>query len=329
MKIKYSLNRYKNKRLNIKEFKERKPVLRSFPYIAYIDPTNICPLSCPLCPTGNKSSAYPKGSMSLETFKRIYDQIGQYLYQLHLYNWGEPLLNRRILDMIEYVKKKYNPEIIVSSTLSGLSMKMAEKIAQSDINLLSVSIDGATQNAYEKYRVGGNLERVLNTLKHMEEARQASGLRKPLLRWQFIPMRHNENEIESARKLAKDLGVDFRLHRVRLNICDFEKKETNQILEEREEWMPQNSEYIKLKKGKGLENGCNFLWDTVVFNWNGSIQPCCKIYNYEDVFENDLDKRFSEVWNGPAYIKAREIFNGRRAEKDFICQKCIDHKGAF
>ncbi|MEW6117186.1 MAG: radical SAM protein [Nitrospirota bacterium] len=328
-KIPYYWGRYRNRKLNRQEFKQLKSVLHSFPYIAYIDPTNICPLSCPLCPTGNRSSTHPRGLMSFDTFQKIYDQIGPYLYELHLYNWGEPFVNRALVEMIEYAKRKYDPKIIISSNLAGLSEKRARALVHPDIDLLNVSVDGATQETYGKYRVGGDLKQVLETLAIMAETKKASGLRTPVLRWQFIPMKHNEHEIETARRLAKSLGVEFRIHRVRLNISDFDKKEIEQVVKESEEWMPQNPKYVRLSNKGELENVCKFLWDRVVFNWDGSVVPCCQIYTYEDVFAKSFEVDFASIWNGSAYTKAREIFIGKRAEDNFICQKCVDNKSAF
>lgn len=329
MKITYYVDRYLNRRLNKREFKERKSVLRSYPSIAYIDPSNICPLSCPLCPTGNRSSTQSKGLMSFQTFKKIYDQIGQYLYEVHLYNWGEPLLNRNIIEMIDYAKKKYKPDIIISSNLSGLSEEWAEKIVHSQADLLNVSIDGVTQKTYEQYRVGGNLEQVLKTLTYMVNIQRTSGQKTPLIRWQFIPMKHNEHEIEEAEKTARNIGVDFRIHRVRLNICDFDKKGAPSLTEKQHDLAPKNVKYIRLEKKLGPENPCKFLWDRVVFNWDGSVLPCCKIYTANDTFADNVDSGFKNIWNGPAYRTAREIFKDNRAHDNFICQRCVDHEGSF
>jgi MoaA/NifB/PqqE/SkfB family radical SAM enzyme len=255
--------------------------------------------------------------------------VGRYLYELHLYNWGEPLLNRNLIEMVKYAKRFNDPKVIVSSNLSGMSDRWAEQVMHSGIDLLNISIDGATQRTYEKYRVGGNFDQVLGTLRYMAKIKKTSGLKKPLLRWQFIPMKHNENEIESARRLAVNAGVDFRIHRVRLNVCDFDKKDNQHISTEREDWLPGNSKYVRLEKNKGLENVCSFLWDRVVFNWDGSLVPCCKIYTREDVFAEDLGVGFMNIWNGSAYVKAREIFAGKRTDEDFICQRCVDHGGSF
>ena len=86
-----------------------------YPYLVYIDPINICTLKCPLCPTGQNSKARSRGKMSFDNFKKIIDEIGDYLYFVGLYNWGEPFLNKDIFKMIKYSKsKKIKTEIRIS-----------------------------------------------------------------------------------------------------------------------------------------------------------------------------------------------------------------------
>jgi len=318
--------RYGNKRRNREEFRKKKATLRSYPYIAYFDVTNACPLSCPLCPTGSKDNIKERGMMSFDTFKGIYDGIGPYLYELHLYNWGEPFLNKSLADMVRHAKAVYNPDVVLSTTLTKVSEEWAEEVVKSGVDMISVSIDGATQEVYEKYRVGGNIAHVLGVLKYMAGIKRACGL-KTRLRWQFIPMRHNEHEIEQARSAAKEIGVEFRTHRIRLNVKSFDEKDFEDIADENKAWLPDNPKYIRHEKNPDSLNVCRYLWSTVVFNWDGSVIPCCKIHARDDAFADSVNKGFMSVWNGPAYVRAREIFNGKPADGAFICQRCYDRKG--
>ncbi|MBI5598494.1 MAG: radical SAM protein, partial [Deltaproteobacteria bacterium] len=324
MNLRYHWERYRNLKLNRKEFRERKTHLESYPSIAYFDATNICPLSCPLCPTGQKDGGAPRGTMTMETFKRIYDEVGPYLYELHLYNWGEPLLNRGLVDMIRYAKKDYNPNIVISTTLSKIPREWALEVMRSGVDMISVSIDGATQETYGKYRVGGRFDEVIGTLSYISGVKKAEGLKKPRLRWQFIPMKHNEKEIEAARKRAAEIGVEFRTHRVRINVSSFDNKDLSSLVAENRDWLPENPKYIRYGK-KQQRPVCKYLWDRVVFNWDGSVAPCCKIYNRADSFAEAVRGDFMEIWNAASYVKAREIFNGKQADKGFVCQRCVDH----
>jgi hypothetical protein len=77
------------------------------PFHAIIDPSsNICNIACPLCPTGQRDPSRQRKLLSFEEFKRIIDEIGDYLFSVDFTNWGEPLLNKRIFDMVNYYKRK-------------------------------------------------------------------------------------------------------------------------------------------------------------------------------------------------------------------------------
>jgi len=296
------------------------------PQIAYLDVSNACPLSCPLCPTGKKESSAVKGLMKFSTFKKIFDEIGPYLYELHLYNWGEPLLNQDLPEMIRYAKSRYDVDVILSTTLMKVSKDLATELIKAKPDLISLSIDGATQEVYEKYRVGGKLDEIFATLRLMVDVKDTLGQKKPLLRWQFIPMKHNEHEIETARKMASEMGVAFRTHRVRLNVTNFDKKDFKDILEENKDWLPKDEKYIRYDDS-GAKSVCKFLWDRVIVNFDGSIAPCCKIYTKEDLFTDKYPESFQDVWNGEKYQKARAIFTGTTTDKDFVCQRCFDRDG--
>ena len=140
----------------------RRDCLISMPYRYYIDPTNLCNLRCPLCPTGRMELQRPRGRMNLEDFKRIVDQIAPYAYYVELYNWGEPFLHPQIFDMIRYASER-KISVQLSSNLNYFNEEMAEQAVASGLTRLLVSVDGATQETYEKYRCGGRLEVVLQT----------------------------------------------------------------------------------------------------------------------------------------------------------------------
>src|SRR3989338_2689484 len=76
------------------------------PYYLLIEPTNLCNLKCPMCPTGNGTMPRPRGFMTFETFKKIIDEMGDYLITVTLMNYGEPFLNQDVYKMISYANKR-------------------------------------------------------------------------------------------------------------------------------------------------------------------------------------------------------------------------------
>ena len=87
------------------------------PYEWEIDTTNICQLKCPLCHTGLGTVNRDKGIMHFDLYKQTIDQIKDYAIWLTLYSWGEPFLNKRIHDFIDYAHKN-NIATITSTNLN-------------------------------------------------------------------------------------------------------------------------------------------------------------------------------------------------------------------
>ena len=88
---------------------------------------------------------------------------------VQLFSWGEPILNKSFPEMIRYASQ--SPHKIRSTTSVNLNVltndKQIKGLLTSNLDALHVSIDGVTQEVYEKYRVGGNLETVFNNFKKL------------------------------------------------------------------------------------------------------------------------------------------------------------------
>src|SRR3989337_1283827 len=177
-----------------------------YPIELVIDPVDICNLHCPLCPTGQGRNDRSKGKMSFENFRKIIDELGAYLYRVDLHNWGEPLLNDELDKMISYAQT-HNIQVRVSSNLNVIDRMKAKKLVKSGLDVLIASIDGASQETYSQYRVGGQFDKVTSGIKLITEIKKELNTSKPSIIWQFLVMRHNEHEIVAAENMAKELDV--------------------------------------------------------------------------------------------------------------------------
>jgi len=84
----------------------------------------------------------------------------------------------------------------------------AEAYASSGLDFMTLSIDGATQGVYEKYRRKGDLEQAFRNIRSLVEAKRRLGSGTPIISWQFLAFEHNAHEIEAATAMARELGVD-------------------------------------------------------------------------------------------------------------------------
>jgi radical SAM protein with 4Fe4S-binding SPASM domain len=320
----HTLRRFINAGLNFLSQRIKSPYVFGFPESVFIEPTNICNLKCPLCPTGSGKIKRRKGFLSFENFKKIIDEIGDYIYYLTLTNYGEPFLNNDILKIISYAKSK---KIIVSILTNAqlINRFYAAGIVAEKLDTIVISLDGSCQASYEKYRIGGELYKVIEAIKLIREERERKNSELPSIHIQFIVMKHNENEIQEIKDLVKELKADKLVFK---KLCDLGGFPSH--LKDMENYIPENSDYsayriehdsIKWNTSKQDRNWCAMAWNYPAINWDGSLSPCC--FDYESFFNlgNVFESSFKNVWNSKKFISLRR--NILRDKSSIpICSKC-------
>lgn len=299
-----------------------KPIGLPFEFI--IDPSNICQLRCPLCPTGSGTSRRKKGRMSFELFKDIVNQIEDYALHIFLYNWGEPLLAPNITDFIRYAVSK-NIAVSISSNMSfPLSTRLAEDLLTSGLSTLIFSLDGASQEVYSKYRVGGDFELVARNIKILATMKKKLGLRKPVMEWQYLMMRHNVKDVKKAENLAKEWGVNVITFTKCVNL-PFGKERANKGLAEK--WfLPKEVHrriYYDVTNEDVKSRRCWWLWRAMIVNWDGGVSPCCYVGDDENTdFGNLSQDRVKNIWLNEKYQKSRCVFKTGLLNSNTICSHC-------
>ena len=298
------------------------------PYEWEIDTTNICQLKCPLCHTGLGTIHRDKGTMHFDLFTKTIDQIKDYCVWLTLYSWGEPFLNRRIHEFVAYAHQKKIATIISTNLNKPLTPEMAENIIKSGLDVMIISIDGITQEVYEQYRVAGRLDRVLDNINLLVQTKRDLGYSTPYLEWQFIVMQQNEHQMDEARGMAEQLGVDSLV---------FKKVDFPHGMSDRNEadrWLPRDHpEYHREEPFNKpfQEDGqrCWRLWRSAVVNWDGGLAPCCYLTDKVEDFGDASVNTVEEIWNNPKYATARGLFKeGYTPEQWVGCVSCSVYTGS-
>ncbi len=300
--------------------------LSSMPKMLALDPTNHCNLKCPLCPTGLGDTSVDRGTMRLDQFKLVVDKMSKWLQSVNLYSWGEPLLNKSLPEMAAYTANENKIRTITSSHLNNVTDEQAVALAGSGLDKLIVSVDGATQEVYEKYRVGGDIDAVFDNMRKIvaEVKRQGTSLR---LVWNFLVMKQNEHQMDLARKMAEEIGVDITFSVMRTNLKDDILGKTADNIEKDADWIPQTPEYnpydLEKKTQKNPITFCKRPWMETFVNWNGDVFPCgCVVTEEKYRMGNVLEQEFDDIWNGPKYISARKELLGQENDVETICHIC-------
>jgi len=301
--------------------------LHYYPNTLSIDIGNVCNLRCPLCPTGRGDDGAAKGFMAIEDYKRIIDELGPYLTKLDLHNWGEPLLNKDLIPMIRYAKARDIP-VHISTNLMKLDEEMAEALIDTRLEKIFISCDGASPETYSIYRVGGDFDKLINNIRLLIAAKKKLRNRTTRLRLLFHVFRHNEHEIEKITRLARDLGVELVIDRMRPDMGKEIFEDAREAIERDSQWIPTDPRYCPFdmeKKEKKAFRPCRELWKTAVVNWEGSILPCCAVYGERYRFGNIFEEPFFVIWNNDKYIAARKEVRGEIDLSPTICHTCRMH----
>ena len=186
----------------------------AFPQRMYIECTAACNISCTdacCAPETGITKTRQAGMLDFDLFKRVVDEAGPSLGRIDFFNYGEAFLNKRAIEMCEYIKSHF-PHIYLYTSTNGLAFTEAQarRLVHSGIDEVTFSLDGATQASYEKYRQRGKLDVALANLRAMADEKRASGLDLPFLNWRYILFTWNDSdeEMNRARAMAEEIGID-------------------------------------------------------------------------------------------------------------------------
>lgn len=292
---------------------------RGNPYTISIEPTTSCNLRCPECPSGLRKFTRDTGMINLELYRKVIDELHPDLFYLILYFQGEPYLHPLFFHMTEYARKK-KIYTATSTNAHFLTDNLARKTVESGLDRIIISLDGLDQQTYEKYRVGGLVEKVLEGTRNLVKWKKELKSRTPYIILQFIVFSTNEHQVPELKKLAKELGVD-KLELKTAQLYNFE--EGNPLLPSDESFSRYKKQNEKFVIDNPLYNHCFRMWRGCVITWDGLVVPCC--------FDKDADHRlgdmkkqsFKEIWQGKEYEKFRKQLFSARNEID-ICKNCTE-----
>jgi len=322
----------------------KRAIHRGYPVSVSIEPTNRCNLQCPECPTGQQGLSRPAGSIDLERFNYFLEEAGRKSIYLILYFQGEPYLNKEFTEMISNARAK---GIYTWTSTNGhyLTEENIRKTIESGLSKLIISLDGTDQESYEKYRVGGSYETVVNSIRDFVRKRKEAGSRYPNLEIQFLVLKSNQHLVKEIKKLGDSLGVD----RTVLKTAQFYDFEQGKAL------MPDEGRWSRYRRTSGqadkrtggqeghqspvtshqgtrapthrytiknpLHNRCFRMWSSSVITWDGKVVPCCFDKDADHCMGDLNEQSFEEIWRGERYREFRKKILRNRKSID-ICRNC-------
>lgn len=289
------------------------------PFFISVEPADFCNLRCPECPVGIRAkNDRPKETIQFELYTKVIDELQPTLMHTIFYFQGEPLLYKKLPEMIAYAHKA-NVYTSTSTNAQLLSDDIAKSLVESGVDKLIVSIDGMTQDTYETYRVGGHLQKAIDGVENIVRWKKALHKVTPFVEIQCLVLRTNEAQMAEMKELAKSLKAD----RVVFKTAQFYDFENGNPL------MPVNEKFSRYRKNKNgkyelkrkMHNRCWRLWSGSVITVKGDVLPCCFDKDSTFVFGNVRNDSFENCWNSKKAQSFRKKLLNNRGQFE-ICKNC-------
>ena len=264
-----------------------------------VEPIAGCNVMCSACPQDELKRPY--GTMSFETFHKIINKAAP--KSIGLYFMGEPFLNPELFKMIKYASMS-DVKTTVNTNGSTL-LRDYERIMNSGLTKIAVSIDGVTQETFEAYRKWINAAEVLAGLKaltmvcsHIED--------KPHIQVRTLMFETTKQEIELIDQTITRMGITDHRHIVPI-ITGWGGKT--------------NPDMDKLGHAGRVKNTkpkiCPSLFRMAI-TWDGFVLPCCNDIHGENKFGNIKYGTWDNIiWDSEMWKK-----KANRAFK--ICENCYE-----
>ena len=270
-----------------------------------VDILSSCNLKCASCPHSIEETNVPKGSMTLKTFKSVFDKIMEdspFTSHISLYSWGEPLLHPYLSEIINYVHER-NVAVALSSNLSIKFRSRLDKIIQSNPDYLKVSLSGFFPDAYNNTHQGGDIELVkenLISIRKLIDKYNTNTLVDINYHLYKDNCGKNIDEMEMfANKLgfvvSKTYALIMPLERV---ISHIEGKPDLQTKLLKDNLLVTIDEGIEASSKSVLpENTCPFRENQININADLSVPICCTVWQRDKniVAKNFLESNLDEI----------------------------------
>ena len=295
--IDFLIHRYRFKQYPLKK------IVTPFPVHVCIEPTSICNLRCVMCFQIDKSFSHDKhfmGYMDMNLYNKLIDEIADSdCKAVTLASRGEPTLHKKFHLMLDKLSQKNIFDVKINTNATTMTDKLIHSILSNNIAVVVFSVDASDKETYERIRVKGKFEKVINNIKRFNEIRDSD----------------YPNHITQTRIS----GVAVENTQSPEEMKNFWMKYVDQVSIRRE--IPRWDSYGNPIHNK--EGVCNLLYERLYVWFDGTCVPCDFDYKSYLNLGNVNKNTIKEIWHGKKYnnLRERHIKGERKCVEP--CNRCM------
>ncbi|MCK5039246.1 MAG: radical SAM protein [Thermoplasmata archaeon] len=276
-------------------------IVEDFPMHVDLEVNTSCNLKCFMCFQSFDPPAPEK--MDTDLFKKVIDEgTKKGLCAIKTQYRGEPLLDKRMPDLVKYAKEKGVLEVMFNTNANLLFEDTAKALIDAGLDKIICSVDGYSKDVYESVRIGGNFETMLTNIQRLQDLKKEMGLTKPVVRVQMVDTPRNHHQIDEYIKFWGAIVENIAIE----DMLDWEANE--------EDPTP-------------LDNwACGQIWQRLLVLADGDVLPCCRGMKGATeklmVLGNAHDISLEEIWKGEKLEALRKLHREGRSHEIKMCRLC-------
>lgn len=311
---------------NIQEMEGKLSVLHSFPRRIVLELTNSCNINCIMC--GRNYATFTPVYLDTKILFWLKPLLN-IVEEVTLMGWGEPTVHPQFTSFLKYLDEFPVRKYICTN---GMNLsKHIHDIFNCHVDILAISINGATAETNNRIRIGSDLEKIKSTLKSIQTKKDKNF---PYLCLVYCLMRSNIHELDKLIDLAIEIGVN------KIKIVHFTAFSNDLIEESLLGYETEIKSIFTLIARKAIDNNiklelpyikgedpagdyshreCFTGWRDFYVGADGFVRPCMS--TSEKICKINLSDKFEDVWNSPQFIRHRNIVN-KENEMSISCVNC-------
>ncbi|MCL2173390.1 MAG: radical SAM protein, partial [Candidatus Bathyarchaeota archaeon] len=318
-----------NTRINKIELCMGKTILQSYPRRIVFELTNSCNIKCVMC--RRNYTKFPSSQLTLNQFLWFKD-LFHIVEEVTLMGMGEPTIHPDFSKMLKLLDQ--TPVRKYFCTNGMLLGELEDTIFKYHVDLIAISINGASAKTNNYLRTGSDLEKIANYIKSIGSRKKNIRSQWPHMSFIYCLMKSNLHELLPCITLAQQLGVNrvkvvyftaFTEELIKETVWGMEH-EVQRVFREAEELSKRLEVELKLPNISRQDStdtvshrDCSIPWRDLFVGADGMIRPC--MTTSETLCSLDMTKSFFEIWNSDKFIFHRKNVNQVR-NMSSCCVNC-------
>jgi len=268
---------------------------KRWPDIVQIESTNLCNAKCVFCPRDEMHRR--QGVMEMDLFKKVVDECATLgITHVRVHNYGEPFLDRQLVEKVRYAKARGIAEVGMISNGSLITEELARGMVEAGLDAINISVDAAGKETFEATRLNLEYDTVINNVRTLARVRNESGRKHPKLILSFV----RQTAAPSPEELA--FIQEWRQVADKIHITDLHN------------WAG------TLNAKSDVQFPCYRLWQTFTVLWDGRVSLCCADFDGRHILGDLRASTIAQIWNSPAYraVRRQHLESGGPE----ICRSC-------